>query len=100
MDALRMKQLEKKAAGVGLSDAEAVELGRFYAEVAGKPYSGVEEERARQAEEARALRLRDERRRKRRIWPFGMRERKLYTKARSLEIGQTATLPEDAEEAA
>ena len=100
MDVLRMQQLEQKAASAGLSDEEAEELGRIYAAVAGKPYSGAAEERARQAEEAQALRVRDERRRKRRVWPFGMREKKLYSTARSLELGQTATPPEDAEEAA
>ena len=100
MDALRMQQLEDKAGRVGLSDDEATELGKLYAEASGKPYEGVAEERAKQAEEAASLRVRDERRQKRRMWPFGMREKKLYTNARSLELGGTATPPEDAEEAA
>lgn len=35
----RLQQLERKARAVGVSDVEAVELGRLYAEAAGEPYT-------------------------------------------------------------
>jgi hypothetical protein len=38
VEADRFEELKKKAAGPGLSDAEAVELGRLYAKERGEPY--------------------------------------------------------------
>jgi hypothetical protein len=38
MDADRFDELKRKAAGEGLTDEEAVELGRLYAEERGEPY--------------------------------------------------------------
>lgn len=38
----RMRELEAKRDLVGLSDAEAMELGRLYATLAGKPYGNHE----------------------------------------------------------
>jgi hypothetical protein len=39
MDEARMEELEEKRKTRGLADEEADELGRLYAEAAGKPYS-------------------------------------------------------------
>ena len=38
MDADRFEELKRKAAGEGLSDEEAAELGRLYAEERGEPH--------------------------------------------------------------
>jgi hypothetical protein len=95
----RKLELIQKAGTRGLSDAEATELGRLYAEAEGAPYSNATEERAAQKAAAEATRLREERRQRRRRWPFGLFEHRTYT-TRSLEIGQTSTSPEDADRAA
>ncbi len=42
MTETRLAVLQEKARTSGLSDAEANELGRLYAEAAGQPYSGPE----------------------------------------------------------
>jgi hypothetical protein len=42
MDQARFEELKRKADGPGLSAEEANELGRLYAEEAGKPYANVE----------------------------------------------------------
>lgn len=38
MDGDRFEELKRKAAGEGLTDEEAAELGRLYAEERGEPY--------------------------------------------------------------
>jgi hypothetical protein len=38
MDERRFEELKRKAAGEGLTDEEAAELGRLYAEERGEPY--------------------------------------------------------------
>lgn len=38
MDVDRFEELKRKAAGEGLTDEEAAELGRLYAEERGEPY--------------------------------------------------------------
>jgi hypothetical protein len=40
VDSDRLEELERKAAAEGLSDEEAAELGRLYAERRGEPYEG------------------------------------------------------------
>jgi hypothetical protein len=42
MDKERFEELKTKAAGEGLSDEEAAELGRLYAEEAGEPYGDAD----------------------------------------------------------
>lgn len=54
MDEQRMAVLKRKAAGVGLSEREAAELGRLLAEAEGKPYSDAATERERRIAEDRA----------------------------------------------
>jgi hypothetical protein len=44
MDGKRFEELKAKAAGEGLSDEEAGELGRLYAKEAGEPYGDAESE--------------------------------------------------------
>jgi hypothetical protein len=41
MDQGRFDELKAKAAGEGLTDEEAAELGRLYAEEAGEPYGNA-----------------------------------------------------------
>ncbi len=42
MDDKRLQELKAKAEGPGLSDAEAAELGRLYAEAEGKAYANAD----------------------------------------------------------
>ncbi|MFL5737576.1 MAG: hypothetical protein ACJ76P_09585 [Actinomycetota bacterium] len=44
MDEARMQELQVKRKDTGLTDDEADELGRLYAEQAGKPYSNARHE--------------------------------------------------------
>jgi hypothetical protein len=44
MDEARMQELQVKRKDTGLTDEEADELGRLYAEKAGKPYSNSRHE--------------------------------------------------------
>ncbi len=90
MDEKRMAVLKAKAAKVGLSEQEAGELGRLYAEAEGKPYSDVAAEREIRAAEERADRER--RAQLRRKGPFG-----LLLGTRRLEIGTTSVPAEEAE---
>jgi hypothetical protein len=99
MDERRMLELIEKARTAGLSDAEATELGRLYAEAKGAPYSSAAEEHAAQTAAAHATLLRQERGERRKRLPFGLFARRPYT-TRSLEIGQTTSAPEDADRAA
>jgi hypothetical protein len=46
MDAARFDELKKKADGEGLTDEEADELGKLYAESEGAPYSNADDLRA------------------------------------------------------
>ena len=100
MDEQRMQALIEKAGTIGLSDEEAIELGRLYAEAAGKPHSTAAEEGAARAARAATVTVRDERKERRRRWPFKYLEQRTQSKGRSLEIGGTATPPEDADRAA
>ncbi len=94
-----MQTLIQKASTKGLSEAEAEELGRLYAEAAGRVYSNAADERA--ARDARRTGIvHQERALRRRRWPLRALDARVYTKARSLEIGQTASPPEDADRAA
>ncbi len=52
VDQARYDQLIKKRGEVGLSDEEANELGRMFAEQAGKPYSNAQGRRGGDAEAA------------------------------------------------
>ena len=103
MDEVRMQALIEKAAGSGLSEDEAVELGHLYAEAGEKEYSNAADEHLAQAARMEQFRAREERKVRHRRWPFGkgIEDKRAYTKARSMEIGQTAsTTPEDARPAA
>jgi hypothetical protein len=96
MDDVRMAALQRKARTIGLSDPEADELGRMFAESEGKPYSDAEQEhRAAKAteEKVRKQRIRALRRQRQRQ----VVERRWFSRGRSLEIGQTAAPPEDTE---
>ena len=90
MDEKRMAVLKAKAAKVGLSEREACELGRLYAEAEGKPYSDVAAEREIRAAEDRAERER--RAQRRRKGPI-----RLLLGTRRLEIGTTSVPAEEAE---
>ena len=89
MDEKRFHDLQTKARITGLSDSEADELGRLYAEAQGKPYSRHEPKPPVVASPRRSpgAEVRGRRRRHRLRSP------------RSLEIGETAILgdgePED-----
>jgi hypothetical protein len=100
MDERRMTALIEKASTVGLSEDEASELGRLYAEAAGKEHSTAADESAARAEGLTAYHVRDERRERRRRWPLRWVDRRMQSKGRALEIGGTATPPEDADRAA
>ena len=103
MDERRMEALIRKASVRGLNDDETAELGRLYAEASEKPYSNAADERRAQAARVSTIKIRAERKVRRRRWPFGakIKDERAYTKGRSLEIGQTAsTTPEDARPAA
>ncbi len=73
-----------------MSEQEACELGRLYAEAEGKPYSDVAAEREIRAAEDRAERERRAQRRHK--GPFG-----LLLGTRRLEIGTTSVPAEEAE---
>jgi hypothetical protein len=100
MDEGRMTALVEKASTVGLSESEATELGRLYAEAAGKEHSTAADESAARAGRTSTYRIRDERKERRRRWPLRYLDRRMQSKGRSLEIGATATPPEDADRAA
>ena len=51
MDKTRFEELKEKAAGEGLTDEEAAELGRLYAEEAGEPYADAESMKDAEAED-------------------------------------------------
>ena len=89
MDRRRMQTLEAKRGTIGLSDDEASELGHLFAEAAHKPYADADMERRARA---RRERSQEEQNLPRRWSPFRLRRW-----ARSLEIGQTASLTEDVE---
>jgi hypothetical protein len=65
MDADRFEELKRKAAGEGLTDEEAAELGRLYAEERGDPYqdagsvknagAGSEDQESQESQERREL---------------------------------------------
>ncbi len=100
MDEERMRALIEKAGATGLSDEETVELGRLYAEAAGKPHSTAADEAAARATRASTITVREERKERRRRWPFRHLDERMQSKGRSLEIGGSATPPEDADRAA
>jgi hypothetical protein len=87
MNERRLRTLKAKGGTVGLSDSEASELGHLFAQAEHKPYVDAAEERLARTKRERSLEERNPRRR----WsPFRVRRW-----ARSLEIGQTASLTED-----
>jgi len=55
MDQARFEELKKKADGAGLTDEEAGELGKLFAEEEGTQYSNADDLRAEEAETATAL---------------------------------------------
>jgi hypothetical protein len=87
MDEKRFHELQVKAGTRGLSDLEAEELGRMYAELEGKPYSHWVPKPAGSSATTRAPRATTRVRRGR----FGLLR---LRGPRSLEIGQTATIEE------
>ncbi len=90
MDEKRMAVLTAKAGKVGLSEQEACELGRLYAEAEGNRYSDVAAEREKRV--AEELAERELRARRHRRGPFGF----LFG-TRRLEIGTTSVPAEEAE---
>ena len=90
MDEKRMALLRAKAGKVGLSEQEACELGRLYAQAEGKRYSDVAAEREKRA--AEELAERELRARRRRKGPFVF-----LLGTRRLEIGTTSVPAEEAE---
>ena len=88
MNEARMMTLQHKVATVGLNDDEADELGRLYAEAAGRPYSNAADER-----KAGRARDREDLRRRR----LAARSR-LRARSRRLEGGMMSMPVEDMEE--